>query len=67
MFIPSTSGTIIPNGGMTSMGGVTNVTNNYIQAIDVKSFEDRLYQSSRAVWAANSYANKSLAVQTGRM
>jgi hypothetical protein len=47
-------------------GGTTNVTNNYISAIDTKSFEDRLLGSSNTIWAANSYANKSLAVSRGR-
>jgi len=66
LFVPSGSGTIIPNGAMQGMGGTTNVTNNYINAIDTKSFEERLYGSSNAVWAANQYANKSLAVNRGR-
>lgn len=66
LFVPSGSGTIIPNGQMGNVGGVTNVTNNYINAIDTKSFEDRLLGSSNAIWAANQYANKSLAVNRGR-
>jgi phage-related minor tail protein len=66
LFMPSGSGTIIPNGATGQMGGVTNVTNNYINAIDTKSFEDRLLGSSNAIWAANAYANKSLAVNRGR-
>jgi phage-related minor tail protein len=61
VFVPSGSGTIIPNGQMGGMGGTTNVTNNYINAIDAKSFEDRLLGSSNAIWAANQYANKQLA------
>jgi phage-related minor tail protein len=60
LFMPSGSGTIIPNNQM-GMGGTTNVTNNYINAIDAKSFEDRLLGSSNAIWAANQYANKQLA------
>jgi lambda family phage tail tape measure protein len=66
LFMPSGSGTIIPNGATGQMGGVTNVTNNYINAIDTKSFEDRLLGSHNAVWAANQYAGKSLAVNRGR-
>jgi len=66
LFIPRTAGTIIPNNKMGSMGGTTNVTNNYISAIDTKSFEDRLLGSSNAIWAANQYAGKSLAVNRGR-
>lgn len=65
LFMPSGSGTIIPNNQM-SMGSTTNVTNNYINAIDTKSFEDRLLGSSNAIWAANAYANKNLATNFGR-
>ena len=66
LFMPSGSGTIIPNNQINNMGATTNVTNNYINAIDTKSFEDRLLGSSNAIWAANQYANKSLAVNRGR-
>lgn len=66
LFIPKTAGTIIPNHALQNMGSTTNVTNNYINAIDTKSFEDRLLGSSNAIWAANQYANKSLAVNRGR-
>lgn len=60
LFVPDRSGTVIPNNQLGGLGGVTNITNNYIDAIDTKSFEDRIYGSSRAVWAANQYANKGL-------
>ena len=66
IFVPRTAGTIIPNHALGGMGGTTMVTNNYINAIDTKSFEERLYGSSNAIWAANQYANKSLAVNRGR-
>ena len=66
IFVPRTAGTIIPNHALGNMGNTTNVTNNYINAIDTKSFEDRLLNSSNAIWAANQYANKSLAVNRGR-
>jgi phage-related minor tail protein len=66
LFIPRTAGTIIPNHALGGMGGSTSITNNYINAIDTKSFEERLYGSSNAIWAANQYANKSLAVNRGR-
>lgn len=67
LFVPRTFGTVIPNEKLSSaLGGGGNVTNNYINAIDVKSFEDRLMSSSNAVWAANRYADKSLAVSRGR-
>lgn len=66
LFVPRTAGTIIPNHTLNSMGSTTNVTNNYINAIDTKSFEDRLLGSSNAIWAANQYANKNLATSFGR-
>lgn len=66
LFIPKTAGTIIPNHALNSIGSTTNVTNNYINAIDTKSFEDRLLGSSNAIWAANQYANKNLATSFGR-
>lgn len=66
LFIPRTAGTIIPNNKMSSMGSTTNVTNYNIQAIDTKSFEDRILGSSKAVWAANAYGAKSLALGRGR-
>lgn len=66
LFVPRTAGTIIPNHALGNMGSTTNVTNNYINAIDTKSFEDRLLGSSNAVWAANQYAGKSLATNRGR-
>ena len=66
IFIPKTAGTIVPNNKMGNLGGTTNVTNNYINAIDTKSFEERLLGSSNAIWAANQYAGKSLAVNRGR-
>jgi lambda family phage tail tape measure protein len=66
LFVPRSSGTVIPNHALGGAGGTTMVTNNYINAIDTKSFEERLYGSSNAIWAANQYANKSLAVNRGR-
>jgi lambda family phage tail tape measure protein len=65
LFMPSGSGTIIPNNQM-GMGSTTNVTNYNINAIDVKSFEDRLLGSSNTIWAANQYANKNLSTNFGR-
>lgn len=65
LFVPRSAGTIIPNHAM-GMGGVTNVTNNYINAIDVQSFEQRLLGSNKTIWAANQYAQKSLATGRGR-
>jgi lambda family phage tail tape measure protein len=66
LFMPSGSGTIIPNNEVSQMGGVTNVTNNYINAIDTKSFEERLLGSSSAIWAANKYGEKNLSTNYGR-
>ena len=61
IFVPRTAGTIIPNHTLNNMGSTTNVTNNYINAIDVKSFENRLLESSNTIWAGYQYANKQLA------
>jgi hypothetical protein len=67
LFVPRSAGVVIPNNQLSnSMGSTTNVTNNYINAIDTKSFEDRLLGSSNAIWAANAYANKNLATNFGR-
>lgn len=66
LFIPKTAGTIVPNHTLNSIGSTTNVTNNYINAIDTKSFEERLLGSSNAIWAANQYAGKNLATNFGR-
>lgn len=65
LFVPNRSGTVIPNG---EFGGssVTNITNNYIDAIDTKSFEDRIYGSSRAVWSANQFASKAISNNRAR-
>lgn len=61
LFVPRTAGTIIPNHNLSKMGSTTNVTNNYINAIDAKSFESRLLESSNTIWAGYQYANKQLA------
>lgn len=67
LFVPRTSGTVIPNQQLSGqLGGVTNITNNYIDAIDTKSFEERLLSSPNAIWAANKYADKSLQIGRGR-
>ena len=66
LFMPSGSGTIIPNDKIGGIGGSTNVTNYNIQAIDVKSFEERIFGSAGAVWAANNYAAKGMATASGR-
>ena len=66
LFVPDRSGTVIPNNELGSIGGVTNITNNYIDAIDTKSFEDRIYGSSRAVWSANQFASKSISNNRSR-
>ena len=61
LFIPRSAGTIIPNNQLAGIGGSTTVNNTYINAIDAKSFEQRLLESSNTIWAANTYANKTLA------
>jgi lambda family phage tail tape measure protein len=66
LFVPGRSGTVIPNNNLGGLGGTTNITNNYIDAIDTKSFEDRIYGSSRAVWSANQFASKSISNNRSR-
>ena len=67
LFVPRTAGTIVPNHSLAMMGGSTNnITNYNIQAIDTKSFEDRILGSSKAVWAANAYGAKNLSLGRGR-
>jgi hypothetical protein len=66
LFTPSGSGTIIPNNKMGQSAAVTNVTNNYINAIDAKSFEQRLLESNQAIWSANQYATKNMSTNFGR-
>lgn len=67
LFIPRNAGTIVPNSQVAGAMNSGNVVNNYyIDAIDTKSFEDRILGSSNTVWAANQYANKTLAVGRGR-
>ena len=68
LFIPKNSGTVIPNSGDLSGANIGHTTvNNYnIQAIDTKSFEDRIYGSANAIWAANTYATKNLATNRSR-
>jgi hypothetical protein len=67
LFVPRSAGAIVPNHSMAMMGGSTNnITNYNIQAIDTKSFEDRILGSSKAVWAANAYGAKNLALGRGR-
>ena len=66
LFVPRNAGAIVPNHSMAMMGGSTNITNYNIQAIDTKSFEDRILGSSKAVWAANAYGAKNLSLGRGR-
>jgi hypothetical protein len=66
LFVPRSAGAIVPNHSMAMMGGSTNITNYNIQAIDTKSFEDRILGSNKAVWAANAYGAKNLSLGRGR-
>jgi phage-related minor tail protein len=66
LFVPRTAGTIVPNHALAGMGSTTNVTNNYINAIDAKSFEQRLLESNQAIWSANQYATKNMSTNFGR-
>ena len=67
MFVPRTPGAIIPNNQLSGAMKTQNVTNYNIQAIDVKSFEERIFGSANAVWAASAYAQKRLPLGAGRM
>jgi lambda family phage tail tape measure protein len=68
VIVPRGNSTVIPNNQLGGMGSQTvqNVTNYNIQAIDTKSFEDRIYGSSGAIWAANQYATKNIATTRSR-
>jgi len=71
LFIPRTAGTVVPNQQMSGMGSTPQVVYNgpYIanmSAIDTQSATQFLAKNNQAVWAANAYANKSLAVSGGR-
>jgi len=67
IIVPQGASTVIPNNMIGGMSGqTTNVTNYNINAIDTKSFEDRLYGSSGAIWAANQYATKNIATTRSR-
>lgn len=64
-------GTVIPNNRLgASLGSSGPVFNGpYIEnlsAIDTKSFEDMIYGSNKAVWAANQYAGKNLSTSRTR-
>jgi phage-related minor tail protein len=66
LFVPSTSGTIIPNNQLGSMmGGGAQVVYNgpYIanmSAIDTQSATQFLAKNKQAVWSANQSAQRSL-------
>jgi lambda family phage tail tape measure protein len=67
IIVPRGASTIIPNHMTSALGGTNQTINNYnIQAIDTKSFEDRIYGSSGAIWAANQYATKNIATTRSR-
>lgn len=72
LFVPRQSGTVIPNGAWQSQmqgQGQTIINGPYIaklDAIDAKTFEQYVMGSNKAVWAANQYAQKSLALGMGR-
>ena len=65
LFIPSRSGTIIPNNNLSdSMGGQTiNYNGTYIaqmSAIDTQSAQQFLARNKASVWAANQSASRSI-------
>jgi hypothetical protein len=58
LFVPRFAGAVVANSQMSTSGQTVN--NYYINAIDTKSFEERLLQSNKTIWAAHTYASKSL-------
>lgn len=72
LFIPKISGTVIPNGswqGMMKNSSGMTINGPYIanlSAIDTQSFEQRIYESNKAIWAAGKYAEKSLMTSGGK-
>jgi lambda family phage tail tape measure protein len=65
LFVPKTSGTVIPNNKLSSMSGQPQVVYNgpYIanmQAIDTQSATQFLAKNKQAVWSANQSAQRSL-------
>jgi hypothetical protein len=65
LFVPKTSGTIIPNHKLGSMGDSPQVVYNgpYIanmQAIDTQSATQFLAKNKQAVWSANQSAQRSI-------
>jgi lambda family phage tail tape measure protein len=65
LFVPKTSGTVIPNNKLGSMSGQPQVVYNgpYIanmQAIDTQSATQFLAKNKQAVWSANQSAQRSL-------
>lgn len=66
LFVPKSSGTIIPNGSLANaMGGGTTINYNgaYIanmNAIDTQSASQFLAKNKQAVWAANQSASRSI-------
>jgi lambda family phage tail tape measure protein len=72
IIVPRNNATVIPNNALaSSMNQQPQTVYNgpYIEnmsTIDSKSFEQRIYQSSNAVWAAHAYASKSMPTTGGR-
>lgn len=66
LFMPRSSGTVIPNNALSSMGGQTiNYNGPYIQsmsAIDTQSAMQFLAKNKQGVWAANQSAQRSMPV-----
>jgi lambda family phage tail tape measure protein len=65
LFVPKTSGTVIPNNKLGSMSGQPQVVYNgpYIanmQAIDTQSATQFLAKNKQAVWSANQSAQRAL-------
>jgi len=61
MFVPNASGMVVPNNQLQAggVGGMSNVTNYYINAIDTQSFNQALAKNREGVRSAYDSASRS--------
>jgi len=59
LFLPNTSGTMIPNNKLGAMGGATSVTYN-IQAVDARSFKDLVAQDPEFIYSVTQVGARRL-------
>jgi len=65
LFTPGSSGNITNNSNTVNNGGATYITNNYIDAIDTKSFDERISESGTAVFNANASQMEEIGASYG--